>query len=195
MDHQTKTIIKYLIFPLVLLITVVYIALAQTKPDFLLHAYIYDLKSSKSALIETYAGQKILIDGGPTNEILKDIGQDLPFYDHKIDTIILTTPDTAHVSGLIDVVKRYEVRQVILNQATKYNGSYDEFVTLVGDKRIPVTYLKPAERIWFDRSTVLDVGSIGNQFSGQITFGQTHIELPLKDSGDFVSDSKTLYKK
>ena len=86
MEAQTKTILRWLILPLTLLTAIVYIAAFQTQPDFKLHAYFYD----NFFLVKTYTDRKIIIDGGSDDKILSKIGNQLSFYDHSIDLLILT---------------------------------------------------------------------------------------------------------
>lgn len=194
MDYQTKKVCKYLILPLLLLTAAIYAGRVPGRADSRMHIEVYDMGSGKSELVRTYSGRKILIDGGSTNAVLRNIGQDLDFYDHALDLVILTTPDTAHVSGLIDVAKRYEIGRVLLPLAPKYNASYDEFVTMIGNRRIPTDYLKPGQRVWLDASTVLDIRSV-TPFAARLTFGGAGLDLPPNETGRFVSDGKSLYKK
>ena len=52
---------------------------------------------------------QILIDGGPDNKVLDCLGKHLPFWDKKIEAVILTHPEKDHYLGLIDVAKSYQV--------------------------------------------------------------------------------------
>lgn len=58
---------------------------------------------------------QILIDGGPGRKILPELGQALPFYDRRIETLILTHPHQDHLEGLISVIEQCQAPlQVIL---------------------------------------------------------------------------------
>ena len=54
--------------------------------------------------IQTYQGNQILIDGGPSDSVLANLGQDMPFFDRTIDLMVLTHAHNDHVAGLIDVL-------------------------------------------------------------------------------------------
>ena len=69
----------------------------------------FDIGQGDALLIETSAGQQILIDGGPGRKILSKISKALPFYDRSLDVVIATHPDLDHIGGLPDVLNRYEV--------------------------------------------------------------------------------------
>lgn len=65
-------------------------------------------------LIQIPAGN-ILIDAGPNAKILSELDKSLPFYDRTIDLFILSHPNKDHFTGLFDVLERYKVRAVMLD--------------------------------------------------------------------------------
>ncbi|MBU2235516.1 MBL fold metallo-hydrolase, partial [Patescibacteria group bacterium] len=74
-----------------------------------LKIYFLDVGQGDAILIRTPDNQDILIDGGPGNRVVDEIGKFLPFYDRDIEMMILTHAHSDHVSGLVEVLKRYEV--------------------------------------------------------------------------------------
>jgi competence protein ComEC len=85
-----------------------------TLPDGRLHVTMLDVGEGEAALIETPSGQYILVDGGPSpTQIVTHLGRHLPFWDRTIDLVVLTHPDNAHLNGLIPVLERYDVQQVL----------------------------------------------------------------------------------
>jgi competence protein ComEC len=54
-------------------------------------------------------GTDVVIDGGPTDEILSCVGRYMPFFDRNIEMIILTHPQKDHLQGLVSLVERYKV--------------------------------------------------------------------------------------
>jgi len=64
-------------------------------------------------LIES--GQKqVLIDSGKNSKlILEKLGEKLPFWDRKIELVIITHPDFDHYGGFGEVFKNYKVEGVI----------------------------------------------------------------------------------
>ena len=66
------------------------------------------------AVFITKGSNQTLIDGGPSSEkILSCLEKHLPFYDRKIELIVLTNTDFDHMNGLSAVVDRYEVIQFV----------------------------------------------------------------------------------
>lgn len=117
-----------------ILIWVAYFSL----PDGKLHVTFFDVGQGDSALIETPKGQKILIDGGLDDSVLSKLGRTVPFYDRTIDVIILSHPHQDHISGLIDVVKKYDVKNIVMTGVIHKTDEYNEWLKLIDDKDIPV---------------------------------------------------------
>jgi len=157
MDANTKKYITFLVIPLLLLNVLAITAYAQVKPDFILHVNFYDVGQGDAIFIQTYQGNQILIDGGPSSAVLSKLGEDLPFFDRTIDMVILTHAHADHVAGLVEVIKRYEVKKVILPEVGFHSGTYDKFLELIEEKNIEKIYAKEGMRVYFDNGTAFDI--------------------------------------
>ncbi len=62
-----------------------------------------------SILIQSPTGVKILVDGGPDRSVLRELSHELPPWDRHLDLLVETHPDKDHISGLGDVLERYQV--------------------------------------------------------------------------------------
>lgn len=93
---------------------------AQEK-DGLLKIYFFDVGQGDAIFVETPNGSQILIDGGPDNKVLQELAEVMPFYDRDIDLVVLTHPHADHVAGLISVLERYDVNN-ILQAKESYNS-------------------------------------------------------------------------
>ncbi|MCA9353885.1 MAG: MBL fold metallo-hydrolase [Candidatus Kaiserbacteria bacterium] len=72
-----------------------------------------DVGQGDAIHIITPDGYELLIDGGPSAVVLRQLAVDRSFFDHYIDVMVATHPDTDHVAGLVDVLERYEVGMLI----------------------------------------------------------------------------------
>jgi competence protein ComEC len=73
-----------------------------------------DVGEGDAILIGTPAGHRILVDGGPSGDaITAALGRHLPFWDRHLDLVVLTHLHQDHVTGLITVLERYDVDQVL----------------------------------------------------------------------------------
>ena len=109
-------------------------------PDGKLHVFVLDIGQGDSILIQTPGNERILVDGGPNDAVLKELGKVMPFYEKKIDVVILSHPHADHINGLVEVLKRYEVGTVVMSGARYGYSGYTAFLEQVVDKRVPVVY-------------------------------------------------------
>lgn len=73
-------------------------------------------------MIESPSGRQVLIDGGPDNKVLSKLGEVVPFYDKDIDVVVASHPHADHIVGLMDVLERYEVKNIV-EAKESYNSS------------------------------------------------------------------------
>jgi len=93
-------------------------AAALSAPDGKLHAYFLDVGQGDAILIRTPGGRTALIDGGADPTLLASrLGQILPFWQRRIDLVAATHADADHLTGLIPLVERYRVGQVLESPA------------------------------------------------------------------------------
>jgi competence protein ComEC len=102
-------------------------------PDGRLHLTMLDIGQGDAILIESPSGATMLIDGGPDPDLaLRRIGEALPFFQHRIDVVMLTHPHQDHVAGLVEVLRRYRVGLVLDSGRAFANPTYARFVALAG---------------------------------------------------------------
>jgi competence protein ComEC len=78
-------------------------------------------------LIRNAAGN-ILIDAGPNNKILFELGKILPFYERTIDLFILSHPNKDHFNGFFEILDKYKIRAVLLNNFTYPSSSFQKLL-------------------------------------------------------------------
>jgi competence protein ComEC len=76
-------------------------------------ACFLDVGQGDAELFRTTSGQNILVDGGADNKLLPMLGQCLPWWDRKIDYIFISHYHDDHYAGLVDLLDKYEVKNII----------------------------------------------------------------------------------
>src|SRR3989344_5714884 len=94
-----------------------------------LRVYFLDVGQGDSQLIIFPDGVKVLIDGGPSKEILFELGEILPPTDRYIDLVMITHAQLDHYGGIGYVVERYQVGGFIFNGEGGSGKSWEEFAT------------------------------------------------------------------
>ncbi len=82
------------------------------------------------AILISQGSQQILIDGGKSGKILLEkLGKYIPFWDRKIEAVIVTHPDADHIGGLPDAFRAYRIESVIRTR----DGSDSEIFKALAD--------------------------------------------------------------
>jgi len=134
-----------------IIITATLLAAWQLYPDSkLLEISVLDIGQGDAILLEAPDGQVILVDGGPDKKVLRRLGEELPFWERKIDLIVLSHPHEDHLAGLIPILDRYQVGGVMITGVMSTNTSYRHFLEMVTEKNIPLILVEQVQTIAFD---------------------------------------------
>ncbi len=116
----------------------------------------FNVGQGDAAMVDIGGNTQILIDGGNGNNILEKIGKYMPFYDRKIELVIMTHPDKDHMSGLVEVLKYYQVGQILETGIFCETEICKEWDRLILEKNIPVKYSEFRQKINM-RNTNIDI--------------------------------------
>lgn len=93
---------------------------------------------------------QIIIDGGKDVSFLECIGKYMPFFDRTIELVIATHPDIDHIGGLVEVLNRYKVDQIISSLSEK-RDAFNVLYRMNIEKNINrFVYLQQNETIHID---------------------------------------------
>lgn len=129
--------------------------------------YIFDKKNNNFSVHFLDVGQgdsiyvrekniDIIIDAGPGDNVLTELGKYMPFYDRKIEYIILSHPHEDHVGGMVEILRRYEVGEIILTDKTHTSSEYIEFLNLIKEKNIKTTLANNIDNIKINEKINVD---------------------------------------
>lgn len=104
---------------------------AFNDPDGKLHIDFLDIGQGDSIYFLTSDGHDGLIDGGPNDKVLRELGEAMPVGDRVIDLMVATHPDADHIGGLAGVLDRYDVKEIWLNGAVHTTQTYLRFLEAV----------------------------------------------------------------
>ncbi len=148
---------KWLIPPLVV-VTILVSITAATMPDDKLHVSFLNVGQGDAILVQTPAHHDILIDGGPSPQAIGlGLGQKMPFWDRTIDLVVLTHPHADHLTGLVEVLERYRVKQVLMPEGDGASSIYDEWLKSLKAKQFKPTFARAGQRIDLGDGVVFEV--------------------------------------
>lgn len=97
--------------------------------------YFFDVGQGDAIFIRTPDGHTILIDGGPDQRVLEKLGRALPFYEKTVDLVILTHPHADHLAGLLGVLKRYDIKRILVTNVLYDSSMYATWYKMVADEK------------------------------------------------------------
>lgn len=121
-DYGKLIFVIILLFISLLLISEIYFLATPKK----LRVSFLDVGQGDAILIQTPSGKSMLVDGGPNNLINEKLSIEMSHFDNDIDVMVETHPDADHVTGLIPVLEKYNVKKIILSKAKSETKIFDD---------------------------------------------------------------------
>ncbi len=176
---------KNLIIGLVLLVLVMVAAALYywhaEKERHRFHVTFLNIGQGDSALINFANGETMLVDCGPNQKVLSELGHALPVYMRTIDYVLATHPDLDHYGGCVDVLRRYAVKHIIINGHAKTDPYYKEWEKAVREELGADTIVMHAPQTW----------TIG---SSTLQFFSPDDSLPLSIAADDSNNYSIVFK-
>jgi len=164
----------------------------RALPDGRLHVVFLDVGQGDAIFIQTPSGRQVLVDGGPSETVLlSQLGRQMPFWDRTLDMMILTHPDSDHVTGLVPVLERYQVEAVIFREVEHSTDVYEYWLELLeaegatvyqGEAGLQVALDEGLEMVVLHPGAELVSGREGNTNNNSVvtrlTYGHVSVLLP-----------------
>jgi competence protein ComEC len=116
-----------------------------------------DVGQGDAIHVQTPDGYEMLIDGGPTALVLRELSKGRSFFDATIDVVLATHPDSDHIGGLVDVLQRYQVATIVQTNNindTPAAAAYDGAVT---DEEANIVLAQAGQVIQLGASTTVRI--------------------------------------
>ena len=118
---------------------------------------VLDVGQGDALFVESPSGSQVLIDGGPDERVLAQLGELMAFWDRSLDLVVLTHPHADHLDGLVEILKRYDVGMVLESGVNHSIPEYGEWRTLLREKGVSVVVANAGQRVRLSGSVYLDV--------------------------------------
>lgn len=147
-NNKCKIIIGLLIV-LILINFIIYIFPQK------LRIFFIDVGQGDSTLIITPDKKTVLIDGGGSDSF--DVGEKvlLPYLlDRrilKIDYVLISHFDTDHCGGILTIMEKVKVKNIIISEQAEHSENYERFKKLMIHKKIRLIEVKKGDKIKIGR--------------------------------------------
>lgn len=121
-----------------------------------LRIYFIDVGQGDSCLIITPRNKKILIDGGEgdSNVLLSYL---LDRRIKTIDYIMISHFDSDHCNGLIEVIQKLNVKNVLISKQAYFCDEYRNIAGIINSKKINVIHVKQGDVLNIDKEVKLNI--------------------------------------
>lgn len=170
-----KYIITFLIFAIC-----IYVAITQQTagPE----AIFFDVGQGDAFAFRTPGGINILVDGGPDNLLLPQLGRWLGYSEREIDFLILSHDHADHVSSLPEIVERYQVRRAVL-PSPMISSESAAFISALKRSNSEIIYLSDGECFALEADCNLCILSPGGEFAGKQDLNESSLALRISCAG------------
>lgn len=120
-----------------------------------LRIFFIDVGQGDSTLIITPDKKTVLIDGGGSDSF--DVGEKvlLPYLlDRrilKIDYVLISHFDTDHCGGILTIMEKVKVKNIIISEQAEHSENYERFKKLMINKKIRLIEVKKGDKIKIGR--------------------------------------------
>ena len=133
-----------------LLLAVLAWAAALSVPDGRLRVSFLEVGNGDAILIQQGSTQ-VLVDGGPSPQAMsRALGQAMPFWDRRVEAVVLSHPHADHLAGLLEVLRRYDVGLVVESGLEHPSALYREWEQKVAEKGVPRLLARAGQELRLD---------------------------------------------
>jgi len=145
------------IMPVLATLAVLVWAAALAIPDDNVHVTFLDVGQGDAILISR-GSRQVLVDGGPSPQaVTLELGRQMPFWDRSIDALVVTHPEADHLTGLVEVARRYHVAQVIDGQTASESDLWQEWDRTLTERGIQRRAAAIGQRVSLGDGVTLEV--------------------------------------
>lgn len=122
-----------------------------------------DVGQGDAIFIKTPEKHNVIIDFG-SNQGLNELNKKIPWWNKKIDLIIITHPHDDHIIGLIQIIKNYKVKNILYTGIIFDSPAYSELLKEINKKNIPLFIPKRDQSIELGKDCYMKIIFPGESF-------------------------------
>lgn len=147
--------------------------------------------------MRTPENKTILVGGGQNSEIIRELTKVTPFYRQKIDYVVLPSATPAQIGGLIEVVDRYEIDNVIMPKIMATSTVLALLTKEIRKKKIHTKEVERGDKLEIEDALVINVLFPNSDFKfNKTSLPELGLSLSYGSTGVFLIGnlSKTIQK-
>lgn len=142
-------------------------AVALSRSDGNLRVVFADVGQGDMTVITTPSGRTIVVDGGPDPDLaVRVLDAQTPFWRRTLVLVALSHPHSDHVSGLNEVLRRYEVERILELRGEYESADYNAWKRLADSEGAETPPARAGTRLSFDDGVEIQVLGPPDELSG-----------------------------
>lgn len=158
---NNKRILFKIVFFFVVIIVILLFRINKINKLFLSdkkgEVIFFDVGQGDSIFIKTPKGKSILIDGGPDNSVLSQLGDNYFYFQRQIDWLIISHEHDDHIIGLIEIIKRYKINNIVYLDNNYSSIIFLELLAQAKRKKINIISLQKNAELGFEKDCRLNL--------------------------------------
>lgn len=143
MEIGRSSVLKTIFLSILVIIIVFYLEICDKRTKIV----FCDVGQGDAAYIRVKNRVDILIDTGPDRKVVSCLGKHMPFYDRKIELVVLSHPQKDHYGGLSYILSRYQVGRVATYNINSNQSSFLQLLKTLKQKKIDLIIVKAGSTI------------------------------------------------
>ena len=146
-----KTSLPWQVSAIAVVVAVMTWAAVLYVPGGTLKVVFADVGQGDMTVITTPGGRRIVVDGGPDGVRAAGVlDSETPFWDRRVDLVVLTHPHADHVSGLTEIARRYKIERILERRQDFESAEYADWTKLAQAADAEILRAMPGMSLSFD---------------------------------------------
>ena len=176
-DQYGKVFILLVSFSVSLLSVCLIVSLVSPHP---LRISFLDVGQGDAILVQTPSGHDMLIDGGPSNSVITRLDEEMNYFDRGLDVVIATHGDADHVTGLIPVMEKYDVKKIVRSPIKSKTGVFENLEARIESEGGEVYVGKRGDEIDFGDGVVAYVLYPSDKVSPSVETNDASVSVVIR---------------
>lgn len=191
---------KKLYITIIIIIALAYFTFYFYKWEFRnknLELYLFSLNRGRSVFIRTPQNKTILVGGGQNTEVIREITNVTPFYNREINKVIIPSANANQIGGLIEVVNRYEIDEIIIPKLIATSTVLNELKKVINKNKIHMVEVKEGDNIEIEKDLEIRILFPSDSFKyNKTSLPELGLEFDYRNTSVFLIGnlSKTIQK-
>jgi len=146
LENFLQEMIKHFVVFLVIVCQLLF-NIIENDNDGLMHLHMLDVGQGDAFLLQTVDKKYVLIDGGPSSNLIDVMADYMPFWQNRLDLVIATHGDSDHIGGLVELSERYDIEAFIYNGESKNTLIFEELMKNISFDGVDISIAQSGEEI------------------------------------------------